>query len=109
MALTSMMVFLALNGYVILATKDAAIEFAVRVASEPTDDKAISSWVRRHCVSVNALTSTNSEKLVARFGGGEENVGQSIRQHIAVLIKSIENLVTIVEDALGHLDSPRED
>ena len=54
MALTSVAVFLDLNGYTLYAAQEEAVSFALRVAAEEGDFdlREISLWIRRNSVRI---------------------------------------------------------
>ena len=54
LALTSVLVFLDLNGYLLDIPSAQAVEFSLKVAATPGnfDLAEISRWIRRHCVRI---------------------------------------------------------
>ncbi|MDO8750955.1 MAG: type II toxin-antitoxin system death-on-curing family toxin [Dehalococcoidia bacterium] len=60
LALTSVFVFLTINGIVLYVPRDEAVRFALRVAAGDPDVplKEISSWLRRYSIAIEALRAT---------------------------------------------------
>ena len=55
LGLTSVVVFLALNGYILYAPKDEAVNFTLKVAAEEgdVDLRTISLWLKRNCSRIS--------------------------------------------------------
>jgi death-on-curing protein len=67
LALTTVAVFLTVNGYAFYVPRDEAVAFALRVAaSEPdTPWPEISQWLRRRSVSIKALEAMSESQRSA--------------------------------------------
>ena len=91
LALTALTVFLGLNGYLLYVPRDEAVAFSLRVASHEGDfdSKIISSWVRRHSVSLSSDHLSDKE---------QEKYGLILVQAAPFQIKALDGMTKVYRE-----------